>query len=151
MDGKIKISDAHARVIERAINIQNSPYQINLNTLDDDQLDSPYFPKSKSTLHIKSKPKYHAQLFQYQLPENDYIYADSELNVKNNNESMLKFNLLSPIFDHNFDIKEISNVYLVKNHNGSVDVVIKFNENDDISSRNYPHNPVYSNKQIGIN
>jgi cytoplasmic iron level regulating protein YaaA (DUF328/UPF0246 family) len=72
---------------------------------------------------------YHKQIFQLEsLPSLlNYKPVDSMLYVKTNDKNKLIFNLVSSVFDKNFDSKIISNIKLVKKSNGSVDFIITFN------------------------
>lgn len=75
-----------------------------------------------------------------------YIYepVDSEMGINDSHINTLRINLKSSIFNQEFDSKNISQITLVRNYNGSVDFVIKFNGINPIINQ-YPPNPIYKN------
>ena len=60
----------------------------------------------------------------------DITPVDSSMCVKKNktSENTLRFNLFSPVFDSDFNWKHISHIELIKNFDGSVDFIIKFDK-----------------------
>ena len=73
----------------------------------------------------KINSKYHTQLFVDDNTISCHI-VPSTMYIKNNSDSLLKINLASPIFDVDFDKKEISKITLKNNSNNSVDLFIHF-------------------------
>lgn len=79
--------------------------------------------KLQNTFDLKYN--YHKQIFQSNKIPN-YKPIDSILYVKSNDKKKLVLNLVSSVFDNDFDSKEISNIKLVKKSCGSVDFIITF-------------------------
>jgi hypothetical protein len=75
----------------------------------------------------KSLPvRYQKQLFQ---PVRSSV-VDSSLCIKKNNNRTLKMNLFSSIFNDKFNAKRVSKIKMIKNFDGSIDFVIKFDTLD---------------------
>lgn len=154
----IRISDAHARVIQRARNLQN--YADNDECYENDQLYNDLIETDPSDedeceyLYIKPinnncipKQSQRKKIFGKKIPLPKKV--NSSLSIKKNNNNTLRFNLSSSIFDPNFDSKRISKVSMVKNFDNSVDFIIKFssdpakqskipfNESASLSTKSY--------------
>ena len=75
-----------------------------------------------------------------------YIYTAvaSTMGINDSHLNTMRINLKSPVFDSNFDSKLISQVGLIRNYDGSVDFVLKF-DGTGINTliNNYPPNPIY--------
>jgi len=158
-DNLIKISDAHARVLERASNIKNGTAKNQLFNDNNDNDDNciylqPYLkdkiytnPNNFIVEKNKKLPvQYHKQIFQANdLP--NYKSVDSFMYVKCNTSDTLRINLVSPVFDPKFNSKPVNSVKMIKNNDGSVDFIVYFGNKCDkiITQPHYPKNPVYVN------
>lgn len=147
----IRISDAHARVIQRGHNNQyHNQYNdklysdlydnlIETDPSDDDDYEYLYI---RPTINNSKKQK----------TISPPIQIDSFIRVKNNDNNTLRFNLSSSVFNSNFDAKKISKVSVVKNLDSSVDFIIRFMPDparkSSIPSKevhHYPSNSIYKN------
>jgi len=71
-----------------------------------------------------------------------YTPVESSMGINTAHSNTLRINLASPIFDSNFNSKQVSQVSMIRNYDGSVDFVIKFDGINPLRNR-YPPNPVY--------
>ena len=151
MTNNIKISNAHARVLERAYNtLENKSTIDNIDNIDNiDDVDdimhiyhkpiNYYKNNEKPILDKNTQNRYHKQIFQVQNVDDDKSIL-SKLYVVKNNNNMLKLQLSSPILNSEFDKKQISKISIKKNFDGSADFIILF----DNKKTHYPKNPIYS-------
>lgn len=102
----------------------------------------------KNTINIEPL-RYHKQLFQY-INNIDIIPVESTMYIKKgkNNENILRFNLCSAIFDSRFNSKRISHVELMKNYDGSVDFIVKFDKQNGEKNKKYITKAQHKQKQV---
>lgn len=98
-----------------------------------------FFQKTTLKEIISNEPiKYHKQLFQYPNVINIKPIESSMYTKKNgNSDNTLRFNLCSPIFDSKFNSRQVSHIELIKNYDGSVDFVIKFDKQNKKKNNRY--------------
>lgn len=120
----INVSEAHARVLERAKQSRIEEYD----GKDDDEYE-----------YILICPK--------QYSTTQFVSADSQLKIKKNDFNKMHFNLKSTIFDNDFNMKNIRKISMIKNRDNSVDFIINFHpvESQIKKVNGFPKNPVYNN------
>jgi hypothetical protein len=145
---KKQISAAHQRVLDRANHITNGPHIEKINTKN-----SRYNPhiqgtsarlskqinKSTNTNNNNNTQQINQRVVAPRVPAG--TPTDSEMYVLSNTPNALNFNLASSVFDSNFDSKDVLQIKMVNNLDGSVKFLIVFD-----GSQNYP---AYPTRQTG--
>ena len=121
------ISGAQARILQRANDIENS-----VPIMDNSEYLREQIPATNSSINI----------FDSSLPQS------INLQVTSVGDNYVRYNINSSILDN---LPRHAKVSLVRNFDGTYDMIINYNNDINTQNRTYPPNPIYSNRSnIGL-